>query len=1016
MTTSVFLDTLRQHDLEQFYPTFSTHGINHLQSLAQLSVQDYAQLGITDIADRRKIFGLIQLLRKDPNPRLNTASMVTSASTMTTGLRRPQSYNTTSRPTIVTNNHGNNTMDSSTVTSPLSPLYSNNNSNNTSRLPQPNSTSPLDTNSGNNIASSRISRHRRPSVINNNPTPNKSTLPLPSNTNLNSNISPRPIRQRTMSDASRLDMSCLPSRPTGIATRDHRQRADLRRSLYLDQDDSVKSILSGLNNSSDDDDDDEEDNARRYRTSAPLLNAYGMPTMKSRASMGALKYSSTSSPSTPTNTTMNSSSSAAAASSTSANASFLALPASDLYQKIRVCVRKRPLNRKELEKGEKDISPCIGTRSLHINEPKLRLDMSRYIEQHSFTFDDVFDLDTSNSKVYERTALPLVKYIFEGGKATCFAYGQTGSGKTFTMLDPKHGLYIMAAKDIFSILRKPENQHLSAWIGLYEIYQGQLYDLLNNRKKLFAREDGKQNVIISGLKEYPIDNVDKLIQVFDYGNQVRSTGSTGANDSSSRSHAVLQVLLKPKKNKKKIHGKLSFIDLAGSERGADRGEADTKTRMEGAEINKSLLALKECIRALDQDKRHTPFRQSKLTQVLKDSFVGNSRTCMIATISPSGGNSEHTLNTLRYADRVKELKGERERRATMERSGSSGSNGATDMDRSLNYDDDDDEDENYTHDDYFGDGDSQEDSDILDEDTYNVGEENIFDVDFPHEQDELIRSNAFATATQKPIPQYTLPAPTMPPSYTMRRDSSSSVSRYNKQDEANETPSPTGTKPERWSQPSILPPKPYSSTNPKFMSRSSSGMVLGDGGSSTTSTIQRSPSLTMDPYDTAPPSPQQQQQQQQQRRMPVSPTSITTPTSSTRFSFSSSSSAAQPTSTGGNGTAALQLDYKDMEDFVKLHRAEIRSVTEYTKRESKLVATMSLQLSSNQDTSDDDNKDNQHDDETGGNGKKLRDLTGQSNQQFRSYLYSLDELLEEKMASIAALRDRINDTMTMMDA
>jgi hypothetical protein len=92
------------------------------------------------------------------------------------------------------------------------------------------------------------------------------------------------------------------------------------------------------------------------------------------------------------------------------------------------------------------------------------------------------------------------------------------------MLDPKHGLYIMAANDIFSLLRQPEHQHLSAWIGLYEIYQGHLYDLLNNRKKLYAREDGKQNVVISGLKEYPIDNVDKLIQVFDYGNQIRTTG------------------------------------------------------------------------------------------------------------------------------------------------------------------------------------------------------------------------------------------------------------------------------------------------------------------------------------------------------------------------------------------------------------------------------------------------------------------------------------------------------------
>ncbi|CAJ0745493.1 17643_t:CDS:10, partial [Entrophospora sp. SA101] len=256
--------------------------------------------------------------------------------------------------------------------------------------------------------------------------------------------------------------------------------------------------------------------------------------------------------------------------------------------------------------------------------------------------------------VYKRTALPLVEYIFRGGKATC-------SGKTFTMLDEKNGLYVKAARDIFALLQKPDFSYLAAYIGFYEIYQGQLYDLLNQRKKLYAREDGKKNVIITGLQEYAIDNVDNLMQVFDYGNNIRSTGATGANEDSSRSHAILQMVLKHKKNRKKFHGKLSFIDLAGSERGADRGEADKQTRMEGAEINKSLLALKECIRALDQDKRHTPFRQSKLTQVLKDSFVGNSRTCMIATISPNVTNSEHTLNTLRYADRVKELKSERDR-------------------------------------------------------------------------------------------------------------------------------------------------------------------------------------------------------------------------------------------------------------------------------------------------------------------------------------------------------------------
>ena len=112
----------------------------------------------------------------------------------------------------------------------------------------------------------------------------------------------------------------------------------------------------------------------------------------------------------------------------------------------------------------------------------------------------------------------------------------------------------------------------------------------------------------------------------------------------------------------KYLGKMSFIDLAGSERGADTMDNNKQTRLDGAEINKSLLALKECIRALDLDKKHTPFRGSKLTQVLKDSFTGNSKTTMIANVSPATSCCEHTLNTLRYADRVKELKKDRDGR------------------------------------------------------------------------------------------------------------------------------------------------------------------------------------------------------------------------------------------------------------------------------------------------------------------------------------------------------------------
>ncbi|CAG8624730.1 10550_t:CDS:2, partial [Acaulospora colombiana] len=228
------------------------------------------------------------------------------------------------------------------------------------------------------------------------------------------------------------------------------------------------------------------------------------------------------------------------------------------------------------------------SRNLLIPSIRMKVDLTKYVEQHAFVFDDVFDYEANNEEVYKRTALPLVEYIFRGG------------------------LYVLAARDIFNLLQRPEFNHLAAYIGFYEIYQGQLYDLLNERKKLFAREDGKKNVIISGLQEYTIDNVDALMQVFDYGNTVRSTGSTGANEDSSRSHAILQIVLKHRKNRKKFHGKLSFIDLAGSER--ECYVVIPIYRMEGAEINKSLLALKECIRALDQDKRHTPFRQSKLTQ------------------------------------------------------------------------------------------------------------------------------------------------------------------------------------------------------------------------------------------------------------------------------------------------------------------------------------------------------------------------------------------------------------------
>ncbi|XP_041000877.1 kinesin-like protein KIN-13A [Juglans microcarpa x Juglans regia] len=334
--------------------------------------------------------------------------------------------------------------------------------------------------------------------------------------------------------------------------------------------------------------------------------------------------------------------------------------------KIKVVVRKRPLNKKENSRKEEDIV-SVYDNALTVHEPKLKVDLTAYVEKHEFCFDAVLDEDVSNDEVYRVTVEPIIPTIFERTKATCFAYGQTGSGKTFTM----QPLPLRAAEDLARLLHKPlyRNQRFKLWLSYFEIYGGKLFDLLSDRKKLFMREDGKQQVCIVGLQEFEVSDVQIVKEYIERGNAARSTGSTGANEESSRSHAILQLAIKKHNEMKdsrrnnegneskpgKVVGKISFIDLAGSERGADTTDNDRQTRIEGAEINKSLLALKECIRALDNDQLHIPFRGSKLTEVLRDSFVGNSRTVMISCISPNAGSCEHTLNTLRYADRVKSL-------------------------------------------------------------------------------------------------------------------------------------------------------------------------------------------------------------------------------------------------------------------------------------------------------------------------------------------------------------------------
>ncbi|XP_072288492.1 kinesin-like protein KIF2A isoform X2 [Eucyclogobius newberryi] len=348
-----------------------------------------------------------------------------------------------------------------------------------------------------------------------------------------------------------------------------------------------------------------------------------------------------------------------------ASLDYRPLTTADLIEEHRicVCVRKRPLNKKELSMKDLDVITIPSKDVVMVHEPKQKVDLTRYLENQTFRFDYAFDDGSTNEMVYRFTARPLVETIFERGMATCFAYGQTGSGKTHTMggdfsgknQDCSKGIYALAARDVFLMLKKPNYKKLDLQVysTFFEIYSGKVFDLLNRKTKLRVLEDGKQQVQVVGLQEKEVKCTEDVLKLIEVGNSCRTSGQTSANAHSSRSHAVFQIILR---KKGKMHGKFSLIDLAGNERGADTSSADRQTRLEGAEINKSLLALKECIRALGRNKPHTPFRASKLTQVLRDSFIGeNSRTCMIATISPGMTSCENTLNTLRYANRVKEF-------------------------------------------------------------------------------------------------------------------------------------------------------------------------------------------------------------------------------------------------------------------------------------------------------------------------------------------------------------------------
>ena len=324
--------------------------------------------------------------------------------------------------------------------------------------------------------------------------------------------------------------------------------------------------------------------------------------------------------------------------------------------KIFVVVRKRPLSRKEISNGEIDCISCLNPK-VTVHECKIKIDgITKYLEDHEFYFDNTFNENETTEEIYDYTIGPMINLVLKKGIVTCFAYGQTGSGKTYTM----KGIENLAIESLFQEIKKT-NKKFEFYISFFEIYGGRLYDLLNNKNKLQVFDDSKGVTQIFGLQEYLAETPEDMRLIIDKANSVRTTHNTVTNETSSRSHAICNIIIKEKGSKD--FGKLSLVDLAGSERAQETQSNNRTRRAEGAEINKSLLALKECIRALQARKTsgnndiHVPFRASKLTHVLRDSFVSKSdksRIIMISCINPSYISSNHTINTLRYSDRLKE--------------------------------------------------------------------------------------------------------------------------------------------------------------------------------------------------------------------------------------------------------------------------------------------------------------------------------------------------------------------------
>ncbi|XP_036117530.1 kinesin-like protein KIF27 [Molossus molossus] len=337
---------------------------------------------------------------------------------------------------------------------------------------------------------------------------------------------------------------------------------------------------------------------------------------------------------------------------------------------VKVAVRIRPLLCKEiLHNHQVCVRVIPNTQQIIIGRDRV------------FTFDFVFGKNSTQDEVYNTCIKPLVLSLIEGYNVTVFAYGQTGSGKTYTIggghvasvVEGQKGIIPRAIQEIFQNISENPSTDFKIKVSYIEVYKEDLRDLLEletSMKDLHIREDEKGNTVIVGAKECQVESADEVMSLLEMGNAARHTGTTQMNEHSSRSHAIFTIsICQVEKNteaaedgswcsRRHIVSKFHFVDLAGSERVMKTGNTGERFK-ESIQINSGLLALGNVISALGDPRRkssHIPYRDAKITRLLKDSLGGSAKTVMITCVSPSSLNFDESLNSLKYANRARNIR------------------------------------------------------------------------------------------------------------------------------------------------------------------------------------------------------------------------------------------------------------------------------------------------------------------------------------------------------------------------